>query len=385
MTEVTGVPARSRVAAVAMLALATGVFAGCGTASSNGSLSPSAGVSRSPSPAPTPAWKLALIAATSSSPPGLYDVHNPSAPTLIKSLSGIGEPGSAARPKFLSASTISYVSIPNFTPSTSFTAYDSRLMLSDLQKGDSRTVAQATGNVWDFAWSRDQRVLAYELQTAAGWQLWLKRQDVQPVPLTGVLPNVRFEGRPGDGVWVTFSPSGTYLALANTFAAGAHLQVFLVSDGSKVWSTAKGGSLFWARQADRLYFEDSTGEHAWDPPAKVTGVVPDGWVDPSLSPDGCCVAYSQEDSQYVPHVEVYQWQSAGVSKLPSSVGAYPHFVAAGILWLLPTMPSGVGGPAPPYQPTGAVNAYDLRSQKATLVSLSGQPGDAPTVFDIWPR
>jgi hypothetical protein len=359
----------------ALLLVAIAALTGCATGPTNlaQSASPVATGSASSSP------QLALIAATFESKTGLYAVQDPAAPKLLKELPGV------RKAKFVSASAISYVAIPNFTPTTSFMDYDSHLTLLHLADGSATTIARTTGNIWDFGWNQAGTDVAYELQTVAGWQLWLKRENAQPISLTAVAVNAKFEGGPGDGVWVTFSPSGTYLAMANTFAAGPHLQVFRVADGARVWSTAKGGSLFWARNNDRLYFEDFAGEHGWDAPDRVTTPLPDGWVDPSVSPDQCCVAFSRQDNQGVPHVEIYNWTS-GLTKLPAAPGAYPHFISAEILWLLAIQPGAAQAPgAAPYQTTGAVSAYDVRSTKRTVVSIKGQPNDAPTVFDIWPH
>lgn len=248
---------------------------------------------------------------------------------------------------------------------------------------NGRHAASARG-FWDFGWSRDGSALAYELQTAAGYQLFLKRSDAGPVAITKVRTNVKLQGGPGDGVWVTFSPSGSYLAEANTLAQGAHIQVFKVSDGSLVWSAAKGGSPIWSRSAgDRLFFEDFAGEHAWQPGGSVTTIAPDGWVDPSQSPDGCCIAYTVGDGQTPPQAETHDLRSGISNRLPATLGAGPVYASADVFWLWEMTQRQGPGIGPPYQMSGVSRAYEIRTQKQASLPFSGQSNDPTVVFDVW--
>lgn len=150
----------------------------------------------------------------------IYGSDQPSKPVELCSVPH------AAGAKFVSPTMISFVQIPNFTPSTSFTEWDSHLMIRDAKDGSSRSVANGTGNIWDFDWSPDGQTVAWGLQSRAGFQLWVDRNGATPKALTGmlVLPPRGYFAGDGNGIWVRFSPSGRYLVMANTLVVAQHLQ-----------------------------------------------------------------------------------------------------------------------------------------------------------------
>jgi hypothetical protein len=311
-------------------------------------------------------------------PPSIYSTNAPAAPVLLKATTG-----HASSAKFLSANKISYVQVTNFE-SSPFFDWTSTITTFDLQNDVKTPIASLTGNIWSFDWSPDGTSVAFELQTQAGWQLWIKRGSATPVPLTQVLTNAKMEGGPGDGVWVTFSPSGTYLALANTFAAGPHIRIFRVADGSLIWSASKGGSPFWWRSGDRLYFEDFAGEHVWRADqASISTITADGWIDPAQSPDGNNVAYTvQVDTG--PQVEIRDLQSGSTQRLALHLVANPTYASGTVLWMW-QMAKSQGLGIAPYQPTGVEVAFDLVSRREVTLPFTGQPGAPSRIFDIWPH
>jgi hypothetical protein len=309
----------------------------------------------------------------------IYGSDQPSKPVELCSVPH------AAGAKFVSPTMISFVQIPNFTPSTSFTEWDSHLMIRDAKDGSSRSVANGTGNIWDFDWSPDGQTVAWGLQSRAGFQLWVDRNGATPKALTGMLvlpPRGYFPGD-GNGIWVRFSPSGRYLVMANTLVVAQHLQIFRTSDWSLLWSAAKGGSPLWSRDGNRLYFEDFAGEHAWESPTSVATVAPDGWLDPSLSPDGCCVAYTL-DYATNPHVEVRDLRSGTRQQIEGVHAATPVFASPDVVWLAEMVKTGSGDGAPPYTSTGVELAYDLRSHDEARLPYTVDAGALLSV-DLWPR
>ena len=309
-------------------------------------------------------------------PPSIYSTNDPAAPTLLKATTD-----HASSAKFLSANKVSYVQVTNFE-SAPFFAWTSTITNFDWQNDVKTPVASVTGNIWSFDWSLDGTSVAFELQTQDGWQLWIKRASATPVALTQALTNAKMEGGPGDGVWVTFSPSGTYVALANTFSAGAHIRIFRVSDGGLVWSGSKGGSPFWWHHGDRLYFEDFAGEHVWrSDQASVSTITPNGWIDPAQSPDGNNVAYTvQADTS--PQLEIRDLQSGTTQRLALPLVANPAYASDTVLWMSQMAKSQGLGRAP-YQPTGVEVAYDLVSRRHVTLPFTGQPNEPSRIFDIW--
>ena len=309
-------------------------------------------------------------------PPSIYSTNDPAAPTLLKATTD-----HASSAKFLSANKVSYVQVTNFE-SAPFFAWTSTITNFDWQNDVKTPVASVTGNIWSFDWSLDGTSVAFELQTQDGWQLWIKRASATPVALTQALTNAKMEGGPGDGVWVTFSPSGTYVALANTFSAGAHIRIFRVSDGGLVWSGSKGGSPFWWHRGDRLYFEDFAGEHVWrSDQASVSTITPNGWIDPAQSPDGNNVAYTvQADTS--PQLEIRDLQSGTTQRLALPLVANPAYASDTVLWMSQMAKSQGLGRAP-YQPTGVEVAYDLVSRRHVTLPFTGQPNEPSRIFDIW--
>jgi hypothetical protein len=322
---------RSLMLAIALLTAGCGSPATPGQPSATASSSAQASASGSQPQRPTtcgqatPSTQLAVLGPSGPAPVADTKVYLRDQPSKPVELCAVPHAPGA---KFVSPTMISFVQIPNFTPSTSFTEYDSHVVLHDSKDGSNRTVITATGNIWDFDWSPDGRTVVYGLQSRDGFQLWVKQQGAAQRPLTGMLvlaPRGFFPGD-GNGIWVRFSPSGSYLVMANTLVRANHMQVFRTSDWSLLWSTGKGGSPLWSRSGDRLYFEDFAGEHVWEPSATVTTVVPDGWLDPTLSPDGCCVAYTV-DYGTSPHVEVRNLQSGTREQLEGMHAAYPIFAS----------------------------------------------------------
>ena len=371
------------------IALAT---AGCGSAATTGSPSATGtnrvSASSSHSQAPTTCGqatltsKLAVMSPLGVGVPAdakIYSRDQPSRPLELCSVSR------APRARFVTGSMISFVQIPNFTPTRSFTEWDSHLVVRDSKDGSSRSAMNATGNIWDFDWAPDGQTVSWGLQSRDGFQLWAEKLGAVPKALTAMLvmpPRGYFAGD-GNGIWIRFSPSGRYLVMANTLVVAKHLQIFRTSDWSLLWSADKGGSPLWSRDGNRLYFEDFAGEHAWQPDTSVSTVAPDGWLDPTLSPDGCCVAYTL-DYATNPHVEVRDLRSGARQQIEGMHAAYPVFASSDVVWLAEMTKTGSGEGAPPYTSSGIELAYNLRSHDQARLPYSVDGGAILSV-DLWPR
>jgi hypothetical protein len=378
---------RALVLAVAFL------VAGCGSAAPASQGATTAGSARasiagSQAAQPTTCGKVstsAKLAVVGPSGPGpaaptrIYRIDEPTKPVELCALP------KAPQAKFVSPTVISFIQIPNFTDATPFTEWDSHLMLHDSKDGSNRTVITGTGNIWDFDWSPDGQSVAWGLQSGDGFQLWIKQPGATPKALTGIMPVPPrgYSAGSGNGVWIRFSPSGTYLVMANTVVTGQHMQVFRMSDGHLLWSAAKGGSPLWSRSGDRLYFEDFAGEHIWQSPNTVTIAASDGWLDPTLSPDGCCVAYTLDYGSN-PHVEVRDLRSGSRTPVVDLHAAYPVFTSPNVIWLLEMANTGSGMGSPPFTTSGVAIAYDLRTKQPVRLPVFADAGAIASV-DIWPH
>jgi hypothetical protein len=330
----------------------------------------------------TPSSKLAVLGPSGPAAVAdtkVYLIDQPSKPVEICSVAH------AIGAKFVSPTVIGFVQIPNFTPTTSSTEWDSHLVVRDSKDGSSRSVMNATGTIWDFDWAPDGQTVSWGLQSRDGFQLWADKLGAAPKALTATLvmpPRGYFAGD-GNGIWIRFSPSGRYLVMANTLVVGKHLQIFRTSDWSLLWSADKGGSPLWSRDGNRLYFEDFAGEHAWQPNATVSTVAPDGWLDPTLSLDGCCVAYTL-DYATNPHVEVRDLRSGARQQIEGMHAAYPVFASSDVLWLAEMTKTGSGEGAPPYTSSGIELAYNLRNHDQARLPYSVDGGAILSV-GLWPR
>jgi hypothetical protein len=275
-----------------------------------------------------------------------------------------------------------------------------QLVRLNLESGTVATSALASPprSVAAYAWSPNGKNLAYWVfsdNISAGgndnaYQGFLKAGDAAAQKLT---EETMVPGRgvgPADNINVSWSPTGGYVAMVNTFFNAPHLQVFRPDATSAFPSLAEvaqvRGSMMAAwGPSDLLYYSDVSSLRTWTPPDSVSTVGGANLYHPTVCQGGCAIAYTVLDSSGAPKVHV-QSTSAGDSDVPlRAVGA---FVASGHLWYYAEEPNPAGGPAPPYRRSGKIYDYNLQTKLETQLPLSVTVSDtvfAPDLTDVLPR
>jgi hypothetical protein len=304
---------------------------------------------------------------------------------------------SGATFRFISSTEVGFTT--NDTPNqpSAGTSVIARMRWSD-QKPEA--VAQAHGDVVDFAWSPDGSSVAYLTYANAPLggvanQLWLKTGSAPPRALTPLIPVPGRGGSPEDQIVVRFSNDGKYLLMVDTAVdygapaspGHAHFQVRSIPDGTLVWSPppgqTSGGSFSlismaaWSHKTDRLYYRDPDGVHTWDPP-KIAGTLSStlSWYTPSVSPDDRYVAYAV-NMRNQPHVEVRDLVTNDVRVIRGTRAA-PFFVADNLLFVAEYAPVPPGPGGMTHNHTGRAFVIDLRTIVETPVAFLDR-------IDSWPR
>jgi Tol biopolymer transport system component len=349
------------------------LLSACGSApvSSSASTTPSASTIASSTPA-TGYRVLFTANTTSAGQIFLYDSAS-SAPQQLVSLSG----GAAPEAHFVSAQRVAYID--------SSAQGSTRIVSFDLSTRASTTEVTITGNsnVPAFAFSHDGSRLAYLVHDAAGKASLHLRQggqettlNLNPIPGRGV-------GR-DDELRLEYAPDDKYLLMVDTFVGNqgqapetGQFLVLRATDNTVAFLPPAGVSAnatmaTWAAHRDRLYYRDAVGVRIWDAGATSVGTLATAlhWYDPAPSPDDRWIAYTDIDSQFVPHVKLYDLRTN--QQLPTAAAArsHPVFITADTIWYLEEQSCQsecLGGPS---QPSGKTLAYSLTSKSETALPFT---------------
>jgi len=299
----------------------------------------------------------------------LYDSAS-SAPQQLVSLG----PGAAPEAHFVAAQKIAYVDAS--TPS-------SRIMTFDLSTRASTADVTVTGYVPAFAYSHDGSMLAYLLHDANNKPSLHIRRGGQETSLNLNAIAGRGVGR-DDELRLEYSPDDKYLLMVDTFVGNqgqapetGQFLVLRTADSSVAFLPPSGISAnatmaTWARHSNRLYYRDAVGVRTWDAEVHSVGTLVSGlhWYDPAPSPDDRWLAYTDIDTNFVPHVKLYDLQgNTSVTTAPAP-RSHPIFITGDTLWYLQEQACTsecLGGPS---QPSGKVFAYNLMSKSETTLPFS---------------
>lgn len=299
----------------------------------------------------------------------LYDSAS-SAPQQLVSANGV--PPEA---RFISSQKIAYVD------ATSQIA--SRILTVDLSSRASTTDVTVNGFVPAFAYSHDGSILAYlvhDQQSKASLHQRRGGQDrsynLNPIPGRGSSRD--------DEVRLEYSPDDKYLLMVDTYVGNqgqapetGQFLVMRSADLSVAFVPPAGVSsnatmATWARHSNRLYYRDAIGVRTWNAEEHNVGTLVTGlhWYDPAPSPDDRWLAFTDIDTQFVPHVRVYDLQTNQVIATATAPRSHPIFITANALWYLEEQPCQSECLAGPSQTSGKGFAYTLDSKRETALPFS---------------
>ena len=340
----------------------------CGTSNATTSTPPA---TAAPSPSSGPAGYRVLFTASTlnSSQIFLYDSAS-SAPQQLVSASGV--PPEA---RFISSQKIAYADASN--------QLTSRILTVDLSSRASTTDVTANGYVPAFAYSHDGSMLAYlvhDQQSRASLHQRRGGQDrsynLNPIPGRG-------SGR-DDEIRLEYSPDDKYLLMVDTFVGNqgqapetGQFLVLRAADFSVAFVPPSGVSsnatmATWARHANRLYYRDAIGVRTWNAEEHNVGTLVTGlhWYDPAPSPDDRWMAFTDIDTQFVPHVRIYDLQTNKVIATVTAPRSHPIFITTNALWYLEEQPCQSECLAGPSQTSGKGFVYALDSKRETALPFS---------------
>jgi hypothetical protein len=312
---------------------------------------------------------LFTASTTSASEILLYDSASSTPQQLVSLPAGV-----AAEAHFVTAQKIAYVDAGGTS---------SRIMTVDLSTRAATADLTVTGFVPAFAYSHDGSMLAYLLHDASNRpSLHIRRSGQETSLGLNAIPG-RGSGR-DDEVRLEYSPDDKYLLMVDTSVGNqgqapetGQFLVLRTADNTVAFLPPSGTSAnatmaTWARHTNRLYYRDAVGVRTWDAEVHSVGTLAGGlhWYDPAPSPDDRWLAYTGIDSQFVPHVKLYDLQgnqSVATSAAPRS---HPIFISGDIIWYLEEKACSsecLGGPS---QPSGKVFAYSLSGKSETTLPFS---------------
>jgi Tol biopolymer transport system component len=339
------------------------LLAACGSPATTASTSPTASGS---TVASSPAGYRVLF--TSSTTSGnqifLYDSAS-SAPEQLVSLPA-GVPPDA---RFIASQKIA------FNDSTNQQA--SRIVTVDLSTRAGAADVTSSGYIPAFAYSHDGSMLAYLVHDASGAILHVRRNGQDETLKLNPIPG-RGTGR-DDEVRLEYSPDDKYLLMVDTYvgnqAQAPETGQFLVlrsADNTVAFLppanvSSNATMATWARHSDRLYYRDQIGVRTWDAGSTSVGTLVTAlhWYDPAVSADDRYIAYTEIDTQFMPHVRILDLQGNRVSATASTPRSHPIFITADSIWSLEEQPCQGECLAGASQPSGRVFAYSLTSKSET--------------------
>ena len=299
----------------------------------------------------------------------LYD----SASSTPQQLVSLGA-GAAPEAHFVSAQKIAYVDAS--TPSI-------RIMTFDLSTRASTADVTVTGFVPAFAYSHSGSMLAYLLHDASNKPSLHIRRGGQETSLNLNAIAGRGVGR-DDELRLEYSPDDKYLLMVDTFVGNqgqapetGQFLVLRTADNTVAFLPPAGTSAnatmaTWARHSNRVYYRDAVGVRTWDAEVHSVGTLASGlhWYDPAPSPDDRWLAYTDIDTNFVPHVKLYDLQGNQSVTTATAPRSHPIFITGDTLWYLEEQACTsecLGGPS---QPSGKVFAYSLTSKSETTLPFS---------------
>jgi Tol biopolymer transport system component len=350
--------------------LLSGLLSACGPAPA--ATTNSATATTSPSALATPAsgYRVLFTASTGNgSEIFLYD----SASNAPQQLVSVGNGAPEAR--FITSDKIAYVDTNN--------QGSSRIMVFDLTTRAASVVVSAVSSIPAVAYKHDGSGYAYLQHDSAGKASLVVSNSGRPA--TYRLNDVvgRGVGR-DDEVRLEYAPDDKYLLMIDTFlgnqAQAPETGQFLVlraADNTVAFLPPSGISAnatmaTWARHSDRLYYRDAVGVRTWDAGVTSVGTLATAlhWYDPAPSADDRWLAFTDIDTQFVPHVRLYDVQTKQVAATVITPRSHPIFVSTDTVWYLEEQACQgecMGGPS---QPSGKVRAYSLTSKGETTLPFS---------------
>ena len=278
-------------------------------------------------------------------------------------------------PRFIAAQKMAYVDTTD--------QMTSRIRTVDLSTHASTTEVSANGYVPAFAFSHDGSLLAYlvhDQQSKASLHQRRGGQDhvynLNPIPGRGSTRD--------DEVRLEYSPDDKYLLMVDTYLGNqgqapetGQFLVLRSSDLSVAFVPPAGISsnatmATWARHMNRLFYRDAIGVRTWTAEDHNIGTLVAGlhWYDPAPSADDRWLAFTDIDTQFVPHVRLYDLQTNQIAATVSAARSHPIFITAASLWDLEEQPCQSECLAGPSQTSGKAFAYALDSKRESSLPFS---------------
>lgn len=313
---------------------------------------------------------LFVSTASSGSQVFLYDSAS-SAPQQLVSLPA-GAPPAA---RFIAAQKIAYDDVTD--------QQASKVVTLDLSSHATTTEVTGAGYIPAFAYSHDGSMLAYLLHDPSGKASLHVRHGGQEFVLNlNPIPG-RGTGR-DDELLLQYAPDDKYLLMVDTFVGNqgqapetGQFLVLRAADNTVAFVPPAGTSsnatmATWASHSDRLYYRDAIGVRTWDAGTTSVGTLATAlhWYDPAVSPDDKYIAYTDIDTQFVPHVKLLRLDNQQTVATASGARSHPIFITADGLWDLEEQPCTsecLGGPS---QSSGRVFAYSLSSKSETSLPFT---------------
>ena len=354
--------------------LLLGLLSACSAAPASNATSATASASPSASGTPGSAsgYRVVFTSSTNStSEIFLYD----SASHAPQQLVSVGA-GALLEARFIAPDKIAYIDATS--------QGSSRILVLDLTTRATTVVVSANGYIPAFAYKHDGSGFAY-LQHDPNGKAYLIVSNPGGRGTTLSLNDIlgRGVGR-DDELRLEYAPDDKYLLMVDTFvgnqAQAPETGQFLVlraADNTVAFVPPSGVSAnatmaTWARHADRLYYRDAVGVRTWDAGVPSVGTLATAlhWYDPAASADDGWLAFTDIDAQFVPHVRLYDLQSKQVVATVTAARSHPIFITADTVWYLEEkacQSECLGGP---WQTSGKVLAYSLKSKSETALPFS---------------
>jgi len=279
--------------------------------------------------------------------------------------------------RFVAPQKIAYVDNPNVGPA--------KIMSLELGTRAQSTEVTVNGYVPAFAYSHDGSLLAYLLHDTSGSgkaSLHVRRDGRETTLNLNTFPG-RGIGR-DDEVRLEYAPDDKYLLMVDTFLGNqgqapetGQFLVLRTADNTVAFVPPSGISAnatmaTWARHRDRLYYRDAAGVRTWDAGVASVGTLATAlhWYDPAPAGDDRWLAFTEIDSNYVPHVRLYDLQSNQVVATGAAARSHPIFITGDTIWYLEEQACAgecLGGPS---QTSGRVLSYRLNSKSETALPFT---------------
>jgi hypothetical protein len=285
----------------------------------------------------------------------------------------VGTVDVSSRPKFVSASDVSYLD------------QNGNLVRSGFG-GSSVTIVAACASLFD--WNRDGTSLVYLSQTTSGidalHQITAGKDRVLgPMPAGGVGGCETIEGcaiANSIDFRLAYSPDGATISLVSSGFGKSVFRV-LSLDGKLLKSNDELGATMSTWSGDALYYRDGAGVHVWRAGADSMFLPGVTWIGPNASPGGGKIAYATRDIRGWAHTYIVDTTTRIVRELKSA-RTQPFFLTSRYVWYQgerECVPADGCGPNPPFHPlSGKTYIYDLQGGTETESIIT-------SVADVWPH